>query len=162
MRTASAAGDASRPAWQRRERAPDRAPPPSPSVLSRGDVVAQPPRQAAIEQLELGDPIDELVLRTAEERVCAGRMQPRSDHPREAAGPHPDGARRLTGEQDALLRTPAAAGVRFFERVAAMHDDLGAAVWRNRLGADELGGPFEPPQAIDETAQRAATGRNSR
>jgi hypothetical protein len=62
--------------------------------------------------------------------------------------------RELTGQQYPRLRMPDAAGIGFEKRIAAMDDELGAAVGRDGLGEHVGRAAFEPPQAVDEGLQR--------
>ena len=55
-----------------------------------------------------------------------------------------------TREEHPLLERP----VLRAKRIAAVHDDLGVAIGRDRLRDDLAGGPLEPPQPLDVVPQR--------
>ncbi len=74
--------------------------------------------------------------------------------PRVPAWQELDGAGELAGKEHAVLHAREASVIELRERIAAVDDDFGAAVGRDRLRGNLVGRPLEQPESLDERPER--------
>jgi hypothetical protein len=82
-------------------------------------------------------------------------MQPNADDSDATSGTQIERREQLTGKDHGRLALPPAICIPPLERIATMENDLGAAVWKHRLGVGHFARvSIERPDTFDDPRER--------